>query len=421
MKKWFAIALAVLVAVSAGYSGVRAASTTRAPVAAVTLTYAFWDVHQEPGMRQIADAFEKSHSNVKIQFQITPFGQYFQKLETQASGGALPDVFWMNGPNFALFASNGVLMALDSQIKAAHINLSNYPSGLVNLYTYKGKHYALAKDFDVIGLWYNKSLFQAAHVAYPNSSWTWKTFDAAAKKLTDSSKGVYGFAAYLTSQEGYYNTIFQNGGYVISKNKKKSGYDDPRTIGGLKFWTDLIKAKASPTEQQMAQTDKDTLFQSGKVAMEFGGDWLAEVFGKNAYTKDKADVAVLPKGKKRATVIHGLGNVIAAKTSHPTEAWQFVQFLGSKQAAQILAKTGTVIPAFKGTQGPWTTAFPQFHLKNFISELKYTYAYPVSQQTAKWNDLETKYLTKAWNGDMSITAAAKQLAADMNKILAQEK
>jgi multiple sugar transport system substrate-binding protein len=415
MKLWFVSTLSVLLVMSAGYSGRAVAAPSRATV---TLTYGFWDPTQAPAIQQIINAFEKSHPTIKVTPEVTPFAQYWTKLQTSAAGGSAPDTFWMNGPNFYLYASNGQLMSLKSLINKDHINMGNYPKSLVNLYTYKGTVYALPKDFDTIGLWYNKSMFQAAHVSFPNASWTWSTFRSAAKKLTDPSKGVWGFSAYNTNQEGYYNTIFENNGYVISPNHKKSGYDSPNTIGGLKFWTNLIKDKSSPSEQQMTESDKDTMFQSGKVAMEFGGDWLAITFKKSMGSK--VDVAVLPKGKSRGTVIHGLGNVMYAKTKHPQEAWEWVKFLGSQQAALILAKTGTVIPAFNSTQGPWLKSIPQYHLKNFIDELPYAHPFPISKDTAKWEALETTILTKAWAGQMSITAAAKQLAQQMNAILAQE-
>ena len=96
----------------------------------------------------------------------------------------------------------------------------------------------------------------------------------------------------------------------------------------------------------MTDTEPVSLFESGRVAMYFTGSWNAIRFANNEYTKDRVDVAVLPKGKERAVIIHGLSNVIAANTKHPEEAWKFVEFLGSREAMEIQAKTGTVIPAY---------------------------------------------------------------------------
>jgi multiple sugar transport system substrate-binding protein len=226
----------------------------------------------------------------------------------------------------------------------------------------------------------------------------------------------------MNSQEMFYNTILQAGGFIISDDKKKSGYDKPESIEGLKLWTDLIHVhKASPTLAQMTDTTPIKLFESGKIAMLWGGSWNAIEFAKNEFTKDKVDVAVLPKQKQQGVVIHGLANVISAKTKNPKEAWAFVNFLGSKEAAEILAKTGTVIPAFNGTQDVWVKSTPQFKLQVFIDQLAYSKPYPVSKETAKWNNLETEFFKKAWSGEMKIEDAAKQVAAKMNEFLAQEK
>ncbi|MCI1141088.1 extracellular solute-binding protein, partial [Stenotrophomonas maltophilia] len=92
------------------------------------------------------------------------------------------------------------------------------------------------KDFDTIGLWYNKKMFDEAKIPYPDNTWDWNKLREAAKKLTDPNKGVWGIAAAPYGQDNYYNTIFQSGGFVISDDKKSSGFDKPETIEGLSFW-----------------------------------------------------------------------------------------------------------------------------------------------------------------------------------------
>jgi multiple sugar transport system substrate-binding protein len=388
--------------------------------AKVTVSYAVWDKNQVPAMQQLASSFTKDNPNITVDVQLTPWETYWTKLKAAASGGAAPDVFWMNGVNFQLYATNGVLAPLDDRIAADKVDLGNYPKSLVDLYTVDGKHYGLPKDFDTVGLWYNRALFDAAGVKYPDGTWTWETFKAAAAKLTDRSKGRYAIAANLTSAQEYqYNTIYQAGGYVISPDGKTSGYGDPATVQGLKFWTDLIAAGQSPDLKTMTDTAPINLFESGKTAMYYGGSWDAAEFTTNSYTKSKVDVAVLPKGAKPATIIHGLANVISAKSSHQSQAWKFVQYLGSRVAAEAEAKAG-VIPAFNDTQQAWVQAHPEMHLQAFLDELNYAVPYPVSRNTAAWNELETTYLTPAWNQKQDVASAATKLAAAMNDALAKE-
>lgn len=385
----------------------------------VTLSYAVWDTNQVPVMEELAAAFTKEHPTVTIDVQMTPWADYWTKLRAAVTGGAAPDVFWMNGPNIQLYADNGVIMPLSDRVADAKLDTGVYPKALVDLYTFEGKLYGLPKDFDTVGVWYNKELFDAAKVAYPADDWTWADFKAAAAKLTDPAKGVYAVGANLSGQEYYYNTIYQAGGQVISPDGRTSGYDQPATIEGLRFWTDLIEAKQSPDLKTMTDTQPLQLFESGKLAMYWGGSWNVAEFGKNEYTKSRVDVAPLPAGVKKATIIHGLANVVSAKTAHPDQAWEFVQFLGSRPAAEILGRKGP-IPAYTGTQTAWAEANKQFKVQLFLDAVAYAVPYPVSRNTAAWNEAEAKHLTQAYSGEVDVEAAAKALAADMNALLAKE-
>ena len=315
----------------------------------VTLSYGVWDQNQVPALKQVIANFEKTNKNIKVKIQVTPYDQYFTKLQAAATGGAAPDVFWMNGPNFQLYASNGVLAPISDQIKKDGLDTSVYPKSLVDLYSLDGKQYALPKDFDTIGLWYNKKLFDDAGVKYPDATWTWTDLQDAAAKLTNKSKGIYGIPASLEGQQNFYNTILQAGGHVLSADGKSSGYDDPATIKGLSFWTDLIKSGSSPSLKQMTDTLPLQWFESGKAAMFYGGSWNVIEFKKNEYTADKIDVAPLPKGEKQGVVIHGLGNVISAKTKHSDAAWQFVKYLMEPAQNVEIVLSGGGRPALRSS------------------------------------------------------------------------
>ena len=410
--------LALATSTAACSSNASSSSSGSAGGGKVSLSYGVWDATQVPAMQKIIAAFEAQNPTITVTIQQTPWADYWTKLQAAASGGSAPDVFWMNGPNFQLYAANNVLRPLTDT--DPHPDTSVYPPALAKLYQYKNVQYGLPKDFDTVGLWYNKALFDAAGVAYPTASWTWADFQAAAKKLTDPAKGVYGVGANLEGQENYYNTIYQAGGSVISADGKKSGYADPATVAGLKFWTDLVAAKESPSLKQMTDTAPLNLFESGKLAMYWGGSWDAKEFSGNDATKNGVDVAPLPAGVKKATIIHGLANVVFAHTSHPAQAEKFAAFLGSQQAAQIEADTGTVIPAYNGTQQSWVKAYPQYHLQSFLDQLPDAVPYPISKNTAAWNTLETTELTKAWDGSEPIDKAAGDLATAMNAALAKE-
>jgi multiple sugar transport system substrate-binding protein len=419
MSKPLRLALTAMLVAALTASAAACSDDGEAADGPVTLSYMVWDTNQVPVMKELAAAFTKEHPTVTVDVQMTPWADYWTKLRATVSGGAAPDVFWMNGPNFQLYADNKVIMPVSDQINAAKLDLGVYPKALVDLYTFEGEVYGLPKDFDTVGVWYNKELFDAAGVAYPKDDWTWADFKAASAKLTDSAKGVYAVGANLSAQEYYYNTIYQAGGQVISPDGKTSGYDQPATIAGLRFWTDLIKASDSPDLKTMTDTQPLQLFESGKLAMYWGGSWNVSEFSKNEYTKARVDVVPLPAGVKRATIIHGVANVVSAKTTHPEQAWEFVRFLGSKPAAEILGRNGP-IPAYEGTQAAWASANARFKVQYFLDAVAYAVPYPVSRNTAAWTEVEAKHLTQAYSGKVDVETAAKALAKDMNALLAKE-
>lgn len=387
----------------------------------VTLTFGLWDKYQEPILREIADKYEEENPNIKIEIQLTPYSQYWTKLEAAATGEVLPDIFWINGPNIVKYASNGMLLPMDEMVEKDNVDLSVFPEGLINLYTVDGKLYGMPKDWDLTALWYNKKLFDEKGVEYPNENWTWDDMVDAARKLTDKSKGIYGVVSRPETQEGIYDTIPQSGGYIISDDRTKSGYDSPEAIKGTQIWLDLLDEELSPTLEQQADTNAVDLFKAGKVAMIYAASWNVPVFMDNEAIKNDIDLTVMPLIEKRAATIHGLSNVISATTKHPQEAWDFVKYLGGKEANEVWAKSGAVIPARKDVLDIWTDSYPTLNLQAFVDELDYAVMYPVSKDTPKWNDLEMESIKQMWNGDIKADEALKKLAEDMNKVLEQEK
>lgn len=386
----------------------------------VDLRYAIWNADQAPALQTIIDEFEAENKDIHVELEVVQFDQYWVKLEAGASGSSLPDVFWMNAPNFQKYASNDILMDLSG---VEGIDFSNYADSLVELYTYEGKNYGVPKDYDTIGLWYNKEIFDNAGVPYPDQTWTWEKVVEAAQQLNDPANNIYGFGAPLKDQEGYYNTILAAGGYVISDDAQKSGFDLEETKAGIAFLSDFVnKYQVSPTLSQYNENPNMTMFENGMVAMQFGGSWRQASIAKNELIADKAGVTYMPIGPsgKNTCVVHGLSNAGAASTKHPAETKKFLAFLGSERAAEIQAETGTVLPAFNGAAEKWVASNEKVNLQVFVDMVESTAPFPASKDTAVWAAKVTENLTKVWQGDMSVENACNTIAIEMNAALAAE-
>lgn len=376
------------------------------------ITYAIWDKEQAIIYKEIAKDFEKE-SGIKVKFEVTPWAQYWTKLETAITGNNAPDVFWINFPRVPDYINNGVVLPLDD----VKFDKDKFPKQYLDAYSKDGKLYAIPKDFDSHALYYNKKIFDEAKMAYPDESWTWDTWKSAAEKLTNKEKNIYGMAAPVTWQGGYYETILQNGGSPFTDNGKKSGFTDPKTIEGVEFWYDFVKNGHSPSAEEMAGSTISELFLNGRMAMTVDGSYMVPVYFTNQYGIDNIDVAPMPKGEKRATTSNSLGNAISAKTKNKEAAKKWVEYLSTKEANQKAADSGKVISVYEGSQQGFLNAYPDKNLQVFIDALEYAVPLPNKKNNSAAIALEADVFTKAWTGDISVEEASKQLTKQANDIL----
>ena len=116
------------------------------------------------------------------------------KILTNVAGGTPPDVVLQGGRDFGLFVSKGVLQDLSALIARDHYDTSDFFAVCMQLTTWKGKVYGLPDDLNLLGLYYNKDLFDKAGVPYPPMTWgapnwTCQDFEDTARRRTLTTRG----------------------------------------------------------------------------------------------------------------------------------------------------------------------------------------------------------------------------------------
>ena len=388
-----------------------------------TLTVAIWDSYQEPGLRKIMDDFT-AETGIKAEIQVTPWGEYWTMLEAGATGGNLPDVFWMHSNEIGKYAEYDMLLDLTDKISADGVDLANYPEDIVNLYkNANGAQLALPKDIDTVGLWYNKTMFDEAGIAYPDASWDWEQLAETAKKLTKDDGSQYGM--HMSPPEyhpGFFNTIYAYNGEIINADKTKSGFDKPETIEAMKLVESMIKDGSMPPANTIAEVDPVALLTSGKIAMVGFGSWMITTLIENEYVQEHCDIAVLPKGPdgRRPTIYNGLGWAAAGNTSNPDEAWALIKYMTSKEAQQKQADLGVTMSAFKGVSDAFVNSNPDFNVQAYIDMMDDMVLLPYSKSTVAWMNMMQEKLVPVWEGSAGMEETCKSIAEEMNTMLAEE-
>ena len=389
----------------------------------VTLSVACWDNNQAAGLQEIIGDFT-AKTGIQTKFSVVKWDEYWTMLEAGAQGGSLPDVFWMHSNESQRYMSNDMLLDLTDKIAASDvIDPANYPDDIWGLYTYEDKYYAVPKDIDTIALWYNKTMFDEAGLEYPTADWTWDDVTEAARKLTKDDGSQYGIAVKCdNNQAGYYNMIYDNNGYILNEDKTKSGWDDPKTIEALKPLETWIKEGLMPSAEVLAENGEDVLLQSGKIAMTPQGSWMLAAFRDNEYTAENCDVVELPKNAttgRRASIYNGLGWAAAANGEHTEEAWQLIEYLGSKEAQIKQAELGVTMSAYKDTSDAWAKS-ANFNLEAYLNMMDDMVIRPYSRSTVTWENENNQIMLKAYTGELTMEEACKQMAEQMNEKLAEE-
>jgi multiple sugar transport system substrate-binding protein len=423
------IAIASLLALSACSSGDSNSSTTSAPPAdtssaaqsepaaggdQITLTISFWDPNYEPGFQAAIDLFEQANPNVTVQYTTTPSSDYWTTVQTQIGAGAGFDVFAMNAPQFPTYAANGALLPLTGLF-----DTSNYPQATIDIVTWDGEVYGVPNNYDTIGVYYNKRLFDLAGVEYPTAGWTWDDFKNAVAKTTGIEDGVYGTASAPYGQMTYYNTILQAGGYLFTQTD--NGFGTQGAIDGVKLWTDFIDEGYSPTLQQITDTWPGDSFGDGKLAMFWDGSWGAKTYAESAQG-EYIDVAPMPMGSANDhCVLNGISFVVNKNTPNADAAKALAVFMGSKEAAEILATYGVAIPSYNGTQQAWVDALPSMDAQVLIDAAATADPYPVAPlREMGYGTIEGDAITAIFGRTADPATAMPEMAAALQAVIDSE-
>ena len=425
LRKVMALSLAGAMAVSLGACGGGGGSESGGDSGSGggdgSLSVMIWDTYQEPGLTEILNDFTEE-TGIEAEIQVVTWDDYWTLLSAGAQGGSMPDVFWMHSNEAERYMSNEMLLDLTDRIaESDSIDMSKYPEDITELYTYDGKNYAIPKDVDTIALWYNKTLFDEAGLAYPTADWTWDDLYEAAKALTKD--GVYGFGCSATNnQAGYYNLIYDMGGYVINDDKTASGYDDPNTIKAMQYFEKMIQEGIMPSQQTMSESAEDVLLGSGTLAMATQGSWMLSAFKENEYIAQNCDCVELPKDAasgKRVSIYNGLGWAASADTDNPDEAWQLIEYLGSEEAQIRQAELGVTMSAYEGTSEAWAGS-ADFNLQAYLNMMDDMVIRPYSRETVTWENDVNEELKKGWTQEVAMEEACMNAAATMNETLDEE-
>ena len=435
MKKFLALAMTGIMALSLAACGGSSGSSDSSQgsgsgtASSNSLTINIWDSNQQAGLQQIVDEWS-AESGISAKIEVVDWDNYWTLLEAGASGGTMPDVFWMHSNTAQMYMENDILLDLTDYVaKDDSTDMSKFYQGIVDLYTRSdGKIFALPKDHDTICLLYNKAIFDQYGVDTPTADWTWEDMYEAAKKITEASNGeVYGMAMNTSNnQDGWYNLVYDYGAEIITEDHKGTSIGSDEGKAGMEMVRKLLSVGAP--QAVVAETGTDSLFMSGKCAMITQGSWMINSFYK---AENHADYfwSLLPYADvngngqcddgERQSCYNGLGWAASAGTSNPDACYSLISYLCSEKSQIKQAELGVTMAGMEGISDAFGSAFEGMDVSPFIQMEDFKlYFRPYTRNTTVWEDKlqQAGAFLDAWQ-DPSDPAKMEQACVNAQKII----
>jgi sn-glycerol 3-phosphate transport system substrate-binding protein len=337
-----------------------------------------------------------------------------QKLQAAFIGGESPDIFVMEIGSTGMFAQNGVITELDSQIKRDNFDLSDFQDGLLGNCRYNDIIYGLPYMPSTAILFMNTTILKDAGLD-TNGPDTWEELAQYCKTIKEET-GLFGLT--LVSNLWFYEAfMLEAGTSVLSDDERSTNINSGAALNVIKFWKDLKDAGYVRILSSADGSKMTADIMNQKSAMWFYSTAGITTFMNMAKSSGfSLNTSFMPKLTSYGTSTGGSNLVISNKSSRQEKeaAWEFVKWMtATEQTVYASSKTGYMPSRKSAIDAPQMAqlyaAMPQF--KVAIDQMAYAKNRPMNPGYTEAGSIITSALDAVWitGQDMhSVFSEAKQ-------------
>jgi raffinose/stachyose/melibiose transport system substrate-binding protein len=327
--------------------GAASASTT---VTTIKLAIGTPTPAQQAAWVDMDKAFESQYPNIRVQIFTEPSNSnaYRAVIGTQLRSGAGPDIVsYSPGPAFiGAFAKAGLLYYLNGAQAKYHWNFFGWT--LSPFDTYNGKLDAVPVELDVIGVYYNKSIF-AKYGLHPPANLS--NFESEMNTL--KSHGVTPIV--LPDEDGWEGghylsiTLAGTAGpqYLRALESGKTSWDSAAVINALTlmFHTFEQDGYVVPGSDGINYNDGASAFEQGQAAMFPTGEW--EEFTLHQGAKFPMGFFPFPSPTGKGYWVGGVGQslFVSSRSKNIPADLTYLNWITGATASRFLFSKYQYIPA----------------------------------------------------------------------------
>lgn len=297
--------------------------------------------------------FAKLHPDIPVKLEVLDGATLDVTLAAQAAAGSLADVIFTADLYVVPFAKGGISVDMEPLAAAdPNFDISDVYENMLDLSKVEGKGlYMIPSSYDVVTMYYNKTLFEQAGAPLPTAESTWDEIIASCKTILEVTEafcfpaGANGgttkwWATYVPWIKGF-------GGDILSEDGTTAMLSSPESLAGLEAYTNIwtVDGVGQPFDFDAG----GDCFLVGKCALQFTIPGpMASVRALDPQPFEW-DVEVIPSfaGGEKITGMGTYGFSITANAQDPQLAWDFIKGLLSPETQKAITLSYSGMPLLK--------------------------------------------------------------------------
>ena len=306
-------------------------------------TFAAESKEEEVFMNSIS-SFESANPNVTVEVTMVPFGNADQLFMTAAQGGQAPDLMRLSSDQLGAIGEvrvDGFPLLEDLRPHLTPQDRAVFEERALQAMRYGEALYGIPASQDCLSLIYNKALFDAQGLDYPDETWTEQDLLNAAELLT--YQDVQGLAIPIKTaywwfpiQEGFGGSLFdENGEPTLDSNGSS---DAMRWMLDLELEHGVV-ATGTQIEGMKNQ------FISSKAAMIFDGPWNWATYEASRLNIGQTLLPVVENtGERMSPLVTYKGWTVSKQSANKVAATELALWLSSEDVQKEFAVETYTMP-----------------------------------------------------------------------------
>ena len=404
--------------------------------------YVFGNDQEQAMYKDLFSRFEAAN-NCKVEAQFSIKDDYGTTITGMMTAKNLPDVFYMGPENVKAYVENGYVLDMKPVLESAGLDTSDILGGTLGAYEYKGGQYGLPHDSSVFAYAYNKDLFDAAGLAYPdpNKPYTYDEFVEVCKALTKDTDGdgeVDQWGCAFWPNLMIQPWLYSNGTSFLKDEYKTINVTDPAFVEAMDKMVALTtQYGVTPTVEQEQGTGVYQRWIDGTIGFYACGTWDIAAFMDPEVVGFGWDLCAYPTLSTGETYAWcgTVGYCVSANTKNADLATKLAYYMSASDEAMKLESgieggASVLIPnlvsmaneEFAQAIADGTLKYPEnykvlFNYLNNQNGYKSRFNDETFTPNAEWLNLFFEGIDRVRSGQLSSAEYCNEVAAQMQELL----